>query len=105
MALLAFWQPALSLMSKCRIVMLITSQIKCLLACIVYKDSRLRVNTALPVSNRSYNDISDRGRVFIADSSSCSIKLFREKKTRSRVYFLPHSGNVHETMILTVLKG
>ena len=32
MALLAFWQPALSLISKCRIVMIITRQIKCLLA-------------------------------------------------------------------------
>ena len=34
MALMAFWQPALSLISECRIVMLITVQLKRLLACL-----------------------------------------------------------------------
>ena len=35
MALMAFWQPALSLILKC-IVMMITGKIKCLLACNCY---------------------------------------------------------------------
>jgi len=42
MALMAFGQPALSLISKC-IVMLIIGQIKCLLACKAYfKTSGMR---------------------------------------------------------------